>query len=236
MTNIETWTATRERLVHLGATDEQMEAVRRAGARRRHEARVESARVALDQLVAGICLPAAEDPDRQAIRALVREAITRALGCVGMPGSACGSSPPGWLAGGPSADARIAAWQYALDAWPVGLSSGLTHYVTASEGCVVVMRAADDAPVGVVYSDESALSDAEQRDALSPVLAEHLLAVSVWQAALAVDTWLVQGASGPMPPLPDASAAAELERIICTRRYGAARRHLVVGGAMSEAP
>lgn len=214
MTNIETWTATRERLARLGATDEQMEAVRRAGARRRHEARVAAATRELDQLVAGICLPAAEDPDRQAIRALVREAITRALGCVGMPGSA------GWLAGGPSADARIAAWQYALDAWPSGFSSGTPHYVTASEGCVVVMRAADDAPVGVVYSNESALPDAEQRGALSPVLAEHLLTASVERAALAVDTWLVQGASGPMPPLPDASAAAELERVICARRYG----------------
>lgn len=183
-------------------TEAQYEAVRRAGARRRHAERVAAA----DSELTAISVRCRLFPEA---RSLIAQAIERALQCIGMPGSASGTSPPGWYRAHPYVHARIAAMRQALLDW---VTSDALHggeiQAVAGEDYVWLTRADNGETVGRVPVAEF------------PVLAEHLLAALVEPAATAVERWLTSDRSVPFPPPPDATLVGMLETLRERRRAG----------------
>lgn len=244
---LETWATARERLVELGATEAQLEAVRRAGAHRRHAARISAAQEELVSLV-DACLLSHHPIDRQAVGTVVRDGIEQALRCIGTPGSASGSAPPGWYRDSPSVGARVAALEHALQNTPLSdeypdrmLCStarlrpidyldhgvGTWHGDTARPAVRITARHQNV----IIYRDDEDCTEIGQiASSVYPVLAEHVLAIYVETDAVACDLWLQRlaaasaaGVNAPggldWPGLPDADAAEELERLINARRY-----------------
>lgn len=229
MSAVETWREARSRLGDM--SEAQLEAIRRAGARRRHEQRVAAAQAEFDALVAEI-MRSSDERDRRGVVARVRGAIERALDCIGAPGSACGSSPPGWYRAHGGADAWAAAMRHVLGGIPtrgpiaseyvwqaddgvwtnVGIWDGDmsrdAHFVSAAPGVVQIIRDDEDCTVVAEISVDR-----------FPALAEHMLADAIGGRAAAVDEWLV-ACVGDMPTPPDAGACEEYRRIVERRRGG----------------
>lgn len=197
---METWTDIVARLP-AGLTEAQLEAIRQVGARRRHNARIEEARAEIVSIMERI-MRSSSDADRIAVRAIVSRGIRRAIEYIGVPGSSCGSAPPGWYRAHPHVGARIAAMHAALADVPAGEPSLLT--ITASDGHVVLLAEGEEDRVVADITD-------------SAILMEHVLAVAIESRAAAVDAWLLSP-DGVMPEPPDASACEEYARLCAARR------------------
>lgn len=222
---MELWSASLTTLREAGATESQIEAVRRVGARRRHEARVSEARQEIASIADDV-YRSTHEADRSVVEGFIGAAIRGALHAIGQPGSSRGTAPPGWYRDHPHVAARAAAMHEVLahvagsfgfvpsarsmqDAG-IGVWAGdmarPSHYVTAREGHVEIVR-----------DDEDCTVVAEVSSAAHPVLSEHLVATAIAERAHWVDAWLLHP-SGPCPVLPDAGACEEHARLVAARR------------------
>ena len=211
---METWTTLRAALP-AGLTEDQLETIRRVGARRRHAARVEAAKAEIASIMDAIMLPDTERIDRDAVERIVRPAIRAALGCIGTPGSSCGSAPPGWYPGGTHVHARIAAMEMALDDLPPPQvrvidyqAAGVGNWDTDgsveqehADGAYVTASGPDatssNGTVCVLRRDERAIAAIDS--AAMPTLAEHVLDLAIRPAAERMDAWMRVQAGEQLP-------------------------------------
>lgn len=237
---IETWAAQRERArkYYPEITGEQLEALRRAGARRRHAQRIIQARNDYRALCDAVTLDGATPLDQRAVAWYVGRAIERALGQVGAPGSVSGSAPPGWIRAHSGAAAWTAAMQAALRAdMPPGvptvaemLRAGIGVYYVADDAdsrrwAHLPGAAEDDQQIVVVYRDDENCTEVARIDPRQhPVLAEHMLGAAIEDLARQADDWLRSAATAapdpryPRPQLPPQSAIELHDALVDARR------------------
>lgn len=243
MTDTKTWTQTLADIAAAGAnlTSDQLEAIRRVGAKRRHEARTLEAygkiRILVGQLMVHPTPAGRWDLNRLAVWYYLEPAITRALACVGLPGSRAGTSPPGMFQGHPNQNATLAAWDAALlqvheafvrdatrESAPMVTGEGDhtvkvrsgdtedTYKLTVVHGLVSISR--NDRDVGPEDWDAIALWRSDDH----PEVTEHVLDWVIAVMAESVDWWAQRGCEGPMPAPPPADLCKEHARLVARRR------------------
>jgi len=212
-----TWRQEKELLLqHLELTEPQVEEIRRAGARRRHKARVVAARQELTQLLERIVPYGVGRAHRAAVTHLVCEAIMASIACIGVPGSSCGTSPPSWYRNTRHVGARAVALVEAMgliatELHGVDLVELRVHVVGETE-LVLMDYQLDEPTVGVVNPEWGP----EYR-----VLAEHLASIEIGRRARAVEAWLAGGAEGPAPiPPPHEVVEFHLAMVQARRERG----------------
>ena len=184
-----------------GLTEAQMEAIRRAGAQRRHNARVDAARSEIRALCEKIVAPSvgALSARRWAVHRLLREAIEVAIASIGKPGSACGTSPPGWYRNTRNVGARVAALRAAMAAELTDYSGAEVYdirvHVIGEQELVIMDYQLDDPTLGRINPEWGP----EFR-----VLAEHIASMEIQRRSSAMDAWIASGGEGQAPAPPPA--------------------------------
>lgn len=223
----ETWTEMRERLLNANPdlTPDQLEAVRRVGAKRRHLARVSQAEEKIRAVLDGAMVVehASNDVGRLAAWHFLDQALVSALDCVGTPGSACGSAPPGIFRGHPHERATKAAWVEAMVRVGARVANGVPRHgsgrrvIIGSDNIVEYKLTVENPGTVAVVHVDSIDTVAKWSD---PVIVEHMLAEVTRRDAEALDQWLWTSTyrESPMPEPPPADLCAEHERLVMVRR------------------
>jgi len=212
MTETETWKDLSKDLPDMD--ESQREAIRRAGAQRRHRQRVLKAQEEFDCAVDGAYVAG----DKRIVCAVVAQAILRALAQVGAPGSRAGTAPPSWYVAHDYVDAHIAAMKEVLKPH-LYLQDAETPPTISYDPPHVCVRDGDNTLVARFHVCRQY------------VLAEHVAAWEVERRASAVDQCLLHAYyySKPdsLPALPDVALCRYLQRLRAARR-------LIVGRVIFE--
>lgn len=209
------WTQERT-LLPPDLTEAQLEAIRRAGARRRHIARVAAARDEVRALIAQICR-SDRLTHRAVVTRLIRTAIEASIAQIGEPGSSSGTSPPSWYRNTRNVGARVAALREALDAereihhaerYVIHVPSGITpaQLIIADPDPAAPTIGWIDVRWGHPYA----------------ILAECISAQYIARQSAAVDAWLASGAQGPVPEPPPQEVIDFHSALVNARRARAA--------------